>query len=131
MIINHPHLGPRDASEFTILGDASLINRPDWQAGDANDAFYNYQYLRNNPAGLHRELWFHEQGDRSWLVVTRDTITHAVMAVALASDVVKAAKTKTSQKTTPKRTTTKKATTKKATPKKAAAKKTAIKRNAT
>ncbi|MGA1444857.1 MAG: sarcosine oxidase subunit delta, partial [Candidatus Puniceispirillaceae bacterium] len=24
MIINHPHLGPRDASEFTILGDASL-----------------------------------------------------------------------------------------------------------
>ena len=39
MIINHPHLGPRDASEFTILGDASLINRPNWQAGDADDAF--------------------------------------------------------------------------------------------
>ena len=36
MIINHPHLGPRDASEFSILGDASLINRPDWQAGDAD-----------------------------------------------------------------------------------------------
>jgi sarcosine oxidase subunit delta len=94
MIINHPHLGPRDASEFTILGDASLINRPDWQAGDADDAFYTYQYLRDNPAGLHRELWFHEQGDRSWLVVTRDTVTHAVIAVALASDVAKAAKAK-------------------------------------
>ena len=38
MIINHPHLGPRDASEFTILGDASLINRPDWQAGDPEAA---------------------------------------------------------------------------------------------
>ena len=126
MIINHPHLGPRDASEFTILGDASLINRPDWQVGDADDAFYNYQYLRDNPAGLHRELWFHEQGDRSWLVITRNTLTHAVIAVALASDVVKAAKTKTSQKTTPKRTGAKKAT-----PKKTAAKKTAIKRNAT
>ena len=126
MIINHPHLGPRDASEFTILGDASLINRPDWQAGDADDAFYNYQYLRDNPAGPHRELWFHEQGDRSWLVVTRDTVTHAVIAVALASDVANAAKTKTSQKTTPKRTATKKAI-----PKKTAAKKTAIKRNAT
>ena len=50
MIINHPHLGPRDASEFTILGDASLINRPNWQVGDADDAFYNYQYLRDNPA---------------------------------------------------------------------------------
>lgn len=128
MIINHPHLGSRDASEFTILGDASLINRPDWQAGDADDAFYNYQYLRNNPAGLHRELWFHEQGDRSWLVVTRDTVTHAVIEVALASDVAKAAKAKikTAQKTNPK-----KATTKKTVSKKTAAKKTATKRNAT
>ena len=35
MIINHPLLGPRDAQEFTYLGDASLIDRPDWQADDA------------------------------------------------------------------------------------------------
>jgi heterotetrameric sarcosine oxidase delta subunit len=131
MIINHPHLGPRDASEFTILGDASLINRPDWQAGDADDAFYTYQYLRDNPAGLHRELWFHEQGDRSWLVVTRDTVTHAVIAVALASDVAKAAKTKTAQKTAPQKTATKKTAAKKTVGKKAAAKKAAAKRNAT
>ena len=88
MIINHPNLGPRDAAEFTILGDASLLNRPDWRADDADDAFYDYLYLRDNPAGVHRELWFHEQGDRSWLVVTRDTVTHAVVKVALARDVV-------------------------------------------
>ena len=131
MIINHPHLGPRDASEFTILGDASLINRPDWQASDAGDAFYDYQYLRDNPAGLHRELWFHEQGDRSWLVVTRDTVTHAVVAVALASDVAKAAKAKTAQKTTSKRTVAKEATPKKTAAKKTVTKKTATKRNAT
>ena len=87
MIINHPHLGPRDAAEFTILGDATLLKRPDWQADDADDAFYRYLYLRDNPAGLHRELWFHEQGDRSWLVVTRDTVTHEVVDVALAKDV--------------------------------------------
>ena len=130
MIINHPHLGPRDASEFTILGDASLINRPDWQAGDADDAFYTYQYLRDNPAGLHRELWFHEQGDRSWLVVTRDTVTHAVIAVALASDIAKAAKAKTAQKTAPKRTVAKKTATQKTVAKKTAAKKTAAKKAA-
>ena len=93
MIINHPHLGPRDAAEFTILGDATLLKRPDWQADDADDAFYRYLYLRDNPAGLHRELWFHEQGDRSWLVVTRDTVTHAVVDVALARDVVLSSKT--------------------------------------
>ena len=131
MIINHPHLGPRDASEFTILGDASLINRPDWQASDADDAFYDYQYLRDNPAGLHRELWFHEQGDRSWLVVTRDTLTHAVIAVALASDTAKAAKAKTAQKTAPKKVAAKKTAAKKANPKKTPAKKAAAKRNAT
>ncbi len=131
MIINHPHLGPRDASEFTILGDASLINRPDWQAGDADDAFYTYQYLRDNPAGLHRELWFHEQGDRSWLVVTRDTVTHAVIAVALASDIAKAAKAKTAQKSAPKKVAAKKTAAKKANPKKTPAKKAAAKRNAT
>ena len=131
MIINHPHLGPRDASEFTILGDASLINRPDWQAGDADDAFYTYQYLRDNPAGLHRELWFHEQGDRSWLVVTRDTVTHAVIAVALASDIAKAAKAKTAQKSAPKKVAAKKTAAKKANPKKTPAKKAAAKRNPT
>ena len=93
MIINHPHLGPRDAAEFTVLGDASLLKRPEWQTNDADDAFYKYLYLRDNPAGLHRELWFHEQGDRSWLVVTRDTVTHAVVDVALARDVVLSSKT--------------------------------------
>ena len=98
MIINHPHLGPRDAAEFTILGDASLLKRPDWQTDDADDAFYRYLYLRDNPAGLHRELWFHEQGDRSWLVVTRDTVTHAVVDVALARNLVLLSKASTAAK---------------------------------
>ena len=90
MIINHPLLGPRDAAEFVYLGDASLINRPNWEADDAASAFYEYQYLRDNPAGEHRELWFHEQGDRSWLVVTRNTLTHEIIRVELARDVARA-----------------------------------------
>lgn len=90
MIINHPLLGPRDSQEFTYLGDARLIDRPDWQADDAAQQFYEYQYLRDNPAGSHQELWFHEMGDRSWLVVTRDTITHEITKVELARDVARA-----------------------------------------
>lgn len=89
MIINHPLLGPRDASEFTYLGDASLIHRPDWQADDAAAQFVEYQYLRDNPAGEHRELWFHEGGDRSWLVVTRNILTHEILQVELASNVAR------------------------------------------
>ncbi|MCP4183503.1 MAG: sarcosine oxidase subunit delta [Hyphomicrobiales bacterium] len=87
MIIEHPLLGPRDMAEFVYLGDAALINRPDWQDPDAANKYYEYQYLRDNPAGLHRELWYHEQGDRSWLVVTRDTLTHEITNVELARDV--------------------------------------------
>ncbi|MEZ5868643.1 MAG: sarcosine oxidase subunit delta [Defluviimonas denitrificans] len=90
MIIPHPLLGPRDSQEFTYLGDASLIERPDWQADNAVDQFHDYLYLRDNPAGTHRELWFHEQGDRSWLVVTRDTVTHEIISAELARDVAKA-----------------------------------------
>jgi sarcosine oxidase subunit delta len=87
MIIDHPLLGQRDAAEFTYLGDASLIDRPDWRSGNAADKFHDYLYLRDNPAGEHRELWFHEHGDRSWLIVTRNTVTHEVIRVELARDV--------------------------------------------
>src|SRR6218665_362958 len=66
MLIPHPLLGLRDAQEFTYLGDAALLGRPDGLTDPA--AFNDYVYLRDNPAGVHRELWFHEQGDRSWLV---------------------------------------------------------------
>ena len=94
MIINHPLLGPRDAAEFVYLGDASLMHRPDWQDKDAANQFYEYQYLRDNPAGKHRELWYHEQGDRSWLVVTRNTLTHEILSVEMARDVALSARGK-------------------------------------
>ena len=87
MIIDHPLLGPRDAAEFVYLGDACLLDRPDWQADDAEEQFYEYVYMRDNPAGEHRELWYHAHGDRSWLVVTRNTLTHEITKVELASEV--------------------------------------------
>lgn len=89
MIINHPLLGPRDAAEFVYLGDASLIDRPDPDSKNAMRKFHEYAYLRDNPAGDVRELWYHEQGDRSWLVVTRCTLTHEIRNVELARDVAR------------------------------------------
>lgn len=83
MLIPHPILGPRDAQEFTYLGDATLLNRPDGMGEGAEPAFYDYVYLRDNPAGEHRELWYHEHGDRSWLIVTRDTVTHEILGAEL------------------------------------------------
>ena len=88
MIIHHPILGPRDAQEFVYLGDANLIDRPDGMA-EGVEAFHEYLDQRTNPAGEHRELWYHEQGDRSWLVVTRNTVTHEITKVELARDVAR------------------------------------------
>ena len=88
MIINHPLLGPRDASEFVYLGDAALINRPD-PDNAADSDWHDYAYQRDNIAGEMRELWFHEGGDRSWLVVTRNTLTHAISSVELAINVAR------------------------------------------
>ena len=96
MQIPHPLLGLRDAAEFVYLGDASLLDRPvvddvaKLGAEATLDAFHDYLHLRTNPAGEHRELWFHEQGDRSWLVVTRNTMTHEILGCELASEVVRA-----------------------------------------
>ena len=66
-----------------------MIDRPDPTADDAAEAFYEYGYLRDNPAGEHQELWYHEQGDRSWLVVTRNTVTHEITKVEIAREIAK------------------------------------------
>jgi heterotetrameric sarcosine oxidase delta subunit len=88
MIINHPLLGPRDSEEFVYLGAADLINRPNnWEQDASAEDFYQYQYIRENIAGDHRELWYREQGDQSWLVVTRNTLSHEIINVELAQDV--------------------------------------------
>ncbi len=55
--------------------------RPDPNAADAADQFNTYVYLRDNPAGAHRELWYHGAGCQAWLAVERDTRTHAIAGV--------------------------------------------------
>ena len=80
MRIPCPYCGPRDLQEFSYHGDATL-KRP-----GAESAFHDYVYLRDNPAGPHREYWQHVAGCRSWLVVTRDTRTHEITAAAFAED---------------------------------------------
>lgn len=82
MRITCPYCGARDAQEFSYLGDANP-QRPDgMHATEA--AMSDYVHLRDNPAGRHRELWYHGAGCHAWLVVTRDTRTHAIEAVEVA-----------------------------------------------
>jgi heterotetrameric sarcosine oxidase delta subunit len=80
MRINCPHCGPRGHDEFTYGGDATR-QRPDPAAPDAEAAFCDYVYLRDNPDGTHRELWFHAAGCHAWLIIERDTRTQVIGAV--------------------------------------------------
>jgi heterotetrameric sarcosine oxidase delta subunit len=79
MRIPCPHCGLRDVREFTYLGDADPV-RPDPDALDALERFTEYVYLRDNPAGQHREFWYHGLGCQVWVVLTRDTRNHEIVA---------------------------------------------------
>lgn len=78
MRIPCPHCGERDVREFLYLGDAS-VRRPDHSGDDATAAFVDYVYFRDNPAGPHKEYWYHAGGCQCWIVVTRDTEKHDVL----------------------------------------------------
>jgi len=43
-------------------------------------------HLRVNPAGVTRDLWYHETGCGSWLMVTRNTVTHEIVATERIAD---------------------------------------------
>ncbi|MGI8526665.1 MAG: sarcosine oxidase subunit delta [Pseudolabrys sp.] len=83
MRIACPYCGERSVEEFVAYGSAGL-KRPDMSAGVP--AWMDYVYLRDNPAGLHRELFYHVGACRSWLIVTRDTRSHAISAVVAVGD---------------------------------------------
>lgn len=66
------------------MGDAVALQRPEPDAGAA--AWDDYVHLRENAAGVTRDLWQHEAGCAAWIVVTRNTVTHEVLEAVLATD---------------------------------------------
>ena len=83
MRITCPICGERDRREFTYQGDAVALRRP--AVDDMPEDWDAYLHLRDNPAGVTRDMWYHEAGCAEWLVVTRDTVTHAVLDADLVS----------------------------------------------
>ena len=79
-----PICGERDVREFSYKGAAVALDRPDADASDEDwDA---YLHLRDNPAGVTRDLWYHSAGCTAWVVVTRDTVSHEILAAELAQE---------------------------------------------
>ncbi len=84
MRIPCPICGERDRREFYYVGDAKIINRPSPDASE--DLWNDYLHNRENPAGVTKDLWYHESGCNSWLIVTRNTVTHEVESAELKVD---------------------------------------------
>jgi len=79
MRIPCPYCGERGNEEFLCLGSA-VLERP---APDAPaEAWVDYVHMRDNPRGPGAEFMQHVHGCRAWLVVRRDTLTHAIISVA-------------------------------------------------
>ena len=79
MRLTCPLCGDRDRREFYYLGSEDHLNRPGPDA--PVEAWDDMLHLRTNPAGETRDLWYHETGCGSWLLVTRNTVTHEILAV--------------------------------------------------
>jgi len=83
LMLDCPWCGPRGEHEFTYVGEAGVV-RPIPATKVSNASWARYLYIRRNEKGAHRELWLHGAGCGGALVVTRDTVTHAIAAVARA-----------------------------------------------
>ena len=82
MRITCPICGERDRREFYYHGAATAAQRP---APEADAATWDaYLHQRDNPAGVTRDLWYHQHGCGAWIIVTRNTLTHQVLASELA-----------------------------------------------
>ena len=79
MRLTCPHCGTRDSREFTYRG-ADLSRPP--ASGAFGAAWDAYLHLRENPAGATAEQWYHDPCG-TWIVVHRDTTSHAVHGSAL------------------------------------------------
>ncbi len=90
MRIKCPHCGERDLREFDYQGAAVMLDRPAPDAGEA--AWDDYLHLRDNPAGVTTDLWYHSGGCSAWMVVTRNTLTHEILGTELASEYKRAGK---------------------------------------
>jgi methylglutamate dehydrogenase subunit B len=84
MRLKCPLCGDRDRREFYYYGAEDFLRRPSEGASLAQ--WDNYLHLRDNPAGVTKDLWYHEAGCAQWLLVTRNTVTHEIPDVALVAE---------------------------------------------
>ena len=80
LLIECPYCGTRDESEFSYGGEAHNVRPLDPEAL-TDEQWADYIFYRQNPKGLHRELWNHSAGCRRWFNAIRDTLSYKFQCV--------------------------------------------------
>lgn len=71
-------LEERSEEEFAYSGEAHL-RRPAAAAELDDREWGDYLHFRDNPRGVHRELWYHAAGCRRYFNVQRDTVSYRIL----------------------------------------------------
>mgnify|MGYP002640361222 CR=1 FL=1 len=71
-----PNCGKRDESEFTYGGEN--VKRPTDFENITHEEWAQYLFMKTNPKGEHKELWYHSSGCRKWFYVFRNTVSYKI-----------------------------------------------------
>ena len=80
LLIDCPHCGLRDETEFACGGEAHIA-RPLAEHAISDAEFAEYLFWRDNPKGVFLERWCHTAGCRCWFNAARDTVTHEFIEI--------------------------------------------------
>ncbi|SHE80087.1 sarcosine oxidase subunit delta [Modicisalibacter ilicicola DSM 19980] len=67
----------REEEEFHPKGQAHIV-RPADPENCTDEEWGDYLFFRDNPRGIHHELWVHALGCRKFFNITRNTVTYEI-----------------------------------------------------
>lgn len=77
--IHCPYCGEhREEEEFHPKGQAHIARHEDPDAC-SDEEWGDYLFFRDNPRGIHHELWVHAVGCRKFFNITRNTVTYEIL----------------------------------------------------
>jgi sarcosine oxidase subunit delta len=68
----------RSEEEFHCMGQAH-IQRPENPEAASDREWGDYLFFRDNPRGLHQEMWVHAAGCRKFFNVARNTVSYEII----------------------------------------------------
>lgn len=68
----------REEEEFHPKGQAHIA-RPEEPDACSDEEWGDYLFFRDNPRGIHYEMWLHAVGCRKFFNITRNTVSYEIL----------------------------------------------------